>query len=379
MGRPGEAFGCGRRRALADFMKGVPMSLLFIGSTGDRAGHSLITWAIARRLTKMGLNVGFVKPFGTDPVSIDGRWIDHDAQLLTQSLRLKEPPEALCPFLVSDETWRAKGTDEIMAEFKSLVQELSESNDLVIIMGSKHIFFDDAACPVPDISFIRELDADCILIHRYRKISRTVYSILSVSSLVKNKMRGIILNRIPPQEMHQITSDLIPNLRQKGIPITSALPEDPVLSFRSLREVREILNSDILWGTEHLEKPVSAMTVGSADLSGELLVFKRAYNKIILLEASVDDGKVETPPGPRPVAGILLTGGRQPPSQLVEAAKRSHLPLLLAKEDTFTALEKLEQSTSHLSPEDEPKVRHVTELMERDGGFDRLMGSLGLS
>ena len=264
------------------------MSLLFIGSTGDRAGHSLITWAVARRLKEMGLEVGFVKPFGTDPVYIDGRWIDHDAYLLKQSLQLKEPLETLCPFLVSDETWRTKGKDEIMAGFKSLVQELSETRDLVIIMGSKHIFFDDAACPIPDISFIPELDADCILIHRYRKVSRTVYSILSVSSLVKNKMRGIILNRVPPEEIHQITSSLIPNLRQKGIPITSALPEDPVLSFRSLREVREILNSDILWGREHLEKPVGAMTVGSADLSGELLVFKRAYNKILLLEASVD-------------------------------------------------------------------------------------------
>jgi BioD-like phosphotransacetylase family protein len=362
--------------ALADFMKGVPMSLLFIGSTGDRAGHSLITWAIARKFVKMGLRVGFVKPFGTDPVYIGGRWIDHDAYLLKESLKLKEPLETICPFLVSDEAWRTKGRDEIMVEFKSLVQELSESKDILIIMGSKHIFFDDAACPIPDISFIPELNSDCILIHRYRKVSRAVYSILSVSSLAKDKMRGIILNRIPPEEIQQITSGLIPTLRQKGIPITTALPEDPVLSFRSLREVGEILKADILWGKEYLEKPVGGMTVGSADLTGELLLFKRAYNKIIILEASFDK-EVEEPR--RPLAGILLTGGRQPPSQLVRAAEKAHVPLLLIKEDTFAALEKLEQSTAHLSPEDEVKVRHVTELMERDGGFDRLVESLGLS
>jgi BioD-like phosphotransacetylase family protein len=355
------------------------MSLLFIGSTGDRGGHSLLTWAIARRLTKMGLSVGFVKPFGTDPVFIDGRWTDHDAHLLKQSLRLREPLETLCPFLVSDETWRALRPEEIMAALKSLVGELSASKDLVIIMGSRHIFFDDAACPIPDISFIPELNADILLIHRYRKISRTVYSLLSVSSLVKNKMRGIILNRVPPEEFQQISSGLIPTLRQKGIPIVSARPEDPVLSFRSIREVKEVLESEILWGEEHLEKPVAAVTVGSADLLGELLVFKRAYNKIILLEASIDEINTEASPGPRPVAGILLTGGRQPPSQLVEAAARSRVPLLLVKEDTFTALQKLEQSTSHLSPDDEGKVRRVTALMERDGGFDRLVKSLGLS
>jgi len=351
------------------------MSLLFIGSTGDRAGHSLITWATARKLLNMGFKVGFVKPFGTDPVYIGGRWIDHDAYLIKESLKLKEPMEAMCPFLVSDEAWRTKGSDVIMSEFKSLVQELSESKDIVIIMGSKHIFFDDAACPIPDIAFIPELKSDCILVHRYRKISRTVYSILSVSSLVRDKMKGIILNRIPPEEIQQITSGLIPTLREKGIPITTALPEDPVLSFRSLREIGEILKGDILQGMEYLEKPVSGMTVGSADLTGELLLFKRAYNKIILLEASFEEGPEEAA---RPVAGIILTGGRQPPSQLLEASRRARVPLLLIKEDTFAALEKLEQSTSHLSPEDEAKVRHVTELMERDGGFDRLVESLGL-
>jgi len=351
------------------------MSLLFIGSTGDRAGHSLITWALARKFMNMGFKVGFVKPFGTDPVYIGGRWVDHDAYLLKESLKLKEPMETICPFLVSDEAWRTKGSDEIMWEFKSLVQELSESKDILIIMGSKHIFFDDAACPIPDIAFIPELRSDCILIHRYRKISRTVYSILSVSSLVKGKMKGVILNRIPPEEIRQMTSGLIPTLRQKGIPITTALPEDPVLSFRSLREIAEILKGDFLWGREYLEKPVAGMTVGSADLTDELRLFKRAYNKIILLEASVHESEEGVQ---RPVAGILLTGGRHPPSQLVRAAEKARVPLLLIKEDTFAALEKLEQSTSHLSPEDEGKVRHMTELIERHGGFDRLVESLGL-
>jgi uncharacterized protein len=364
------------KSASSDFMKGVPMSLIFIGSTGDRAGHSLITWALARKFTMMGFRVGFVKPFGTDPVYIGGRWIDHDAHLLKESLKLKEPLETICPFLVSDEAWRTKGRDEIMMEIKSLVRELSESKDILIIMGSKHIFFDDAACPIPDTAFIPELNSACILIHRYRKVSRTVYSILSVSSLVKDRMKGIVLNRIAPEEIRQVSSGLIPTLRRKGIPVTTALPEDPVLSFRSLREIEEILKGNFLWGKEHVEKSVGGMTVGSADLTGELLLFKRAYNKIILLEASADEG-VEG--AARPLAGILLTGGRRPPSQLVQAAEKARVPLLLIEEDTFAALEKLEQSTSRLSPQDEVKVRHVTELMERDGGIDRLVESLGLS
>jgi len=52
------------------------LSFLFIGTTGDHAGHSLLTWAIARRLVEKGLNVGFLKPFGTYPVKLDEFWTD---------------------------------------------------------------------------------------------------------------------------------------------------------------------------------------------------------------------------------------------------------------------------------------------------------------
>ncbi|MBN2032496.1 MAG: phosphotransacetylase family protein [Deltaproteobacteria bacterium] len=354
------------------------MQNLFVGSTGDRAGHSLITWAIAGKLKEMGLTVGFFKPFGTDPVCIQDRWMDHDAYLLKESLKLREPPEAICPFLVSDEAWKTKAREEIMAHVKTLALEVSSSKDILIIMGSRHIFFDDAACPIPDIELIPEFDADCILIHRYRKVSRTVYSVLSFSSLVKEGMRGLIVNRIPPEEFREISSELVPTLREKGIPVTTALPEDPVLSFRSFRELGDILNGDIIWGKEHLDKPAGGMTVGSADLTGDLSPFKRAYNKIVILEAFFDQETEEKPSSARAVAGILLTGGRKPPDQLVQAATKARLPLLLVREDTFATLEKLDRVTSHLSPEDDKKVRHMTKLMEQDGGFDRLARSLGI-
>jgi hypothetical protein len=348
------------------------MSFLFIGSTGDRAGHTLIAWAIARRLLEKGMSIGFIKPFGTDPVHVHGQWTDQDAFLFKQSLNLSEPLERICPYLVSDETWRQKGNDEILEELKALAREVSDGKDVVLILGSKHIFFDDAACPIPDVALIPELNAEFVLVHRYRKVSKAIYSILSVSSLLRERIRGIFLNRVPPEEIREIQTHLVPSLRTKGIPITAALPEDPVLSFRSLREVGEVLEGQWLWG-EELGRPVGGMTVGATDLTEGLLLFKRAYNKIILLEPTTNSADATAP---RPVVGIVLTGGRSPAPQLLQAAKRANLPLLLVKQDTFPALERLEQSTSHLSPGDDVKVRHILELMAHEGALDRLLESL---
>jgi BioD-like phosphotransacetylase family protein len=348
------------------------MSFLFIGSTGDRAGHTLIAWAIARRLLEKGMSIGFIKPFGTDPVHIHGQWVDQDALLFKEALNLSQPLEQICPYLVSDETWRHKGNDEIIEELRTLAGDVSEGKDVVLILGSKHIFFDDAACPIPDVTLIPELNAEFILVHRYRKVSKAIYSILSVSSLLRERIRGIVLNRVPHEEIREIQTHLVPSLRAKGIPIFAALPEDPVLSFRSLREVGEVLEGRWLWGKE-LGKPVGAMTVGATDLTEGLLLFKRAYNKIILLEPTPNSTEATAP---RPVVGIILTGGRNPAPQLLQAAKRAKIPLLLVKHDTFPALERLEQSTSHLSPGDDAKVRHILELMDDEGALDKLLETI---
>ncbi len=355
------------------------MSLIFIGATGDRAGHSLITWSIARRLVERGNSVGFIKPFGTHPVNIDGVWTDCDALLFKEVLNLQEPFERICPYLLSEEAWRQRENKEVLEEIKSLARELSVGKDFLLVLGSEHIFSDDSSRPIPDVSLITELKADFVLVSRFRDTAKSIYSILSVSSLLKDRVKGIILNRVAPEKLEEISNKMIPSLAQKGIPIITALPEDPVLSFRSLGEIRDILDGEILWGGEYLGQSVGGMTVGSTDLKGELRLFKRAYNKIILLKPFPLDAETGEPPAHRAVAGILLTGGRNPAPQLLQVAKNSKTTLMLVKDDTFAVMERLEKTTSSLAPKDDFKVQRITELMDRDGALDRLLQSLGVS
>ncbi len=354
------------------------MSFLFIGSTGDRAGQSLMTWAIALRLVERGFSVGFMKPFGTHPIRVEGHWTDHDAFLFKGILKLQEPLTQICPYLLSEETWREKRAEEILKEIKSMAQELSTEKDILLIMGSKHIFYDETSCPVPDISLITELGADSLLINRYRKTSRSIYSILFVRSMLKDRIKGVILNRVPPEKLKEIQNEMLPSLSEKGVPIAIPLPEDPLLSFRSLREIGEILDGKFLCGEEKLHQPVGRMTVGTTDLKDELLLIKRVHNKIILLKPFSLDRRMDEPVARRSVAGILLTGGRNPPPQVLKAAKEADIPLMLVKEDTFSALERLEQTPPRLSPKDEPKARRFTELLDRGGAFDRLIQSLAI-
>ncbi|MBN1101867.1 MAG: phosphotransacetylase family protein [Deltaproteobacteria bacterium] len=353
------------------------MLFLFVGSTGDGAGHTLVTWAIARRLAERGLKVGFVKPVGTHPVQADGVWTDQDALLFKEALNLPETLSEICPHPLSEDSWKEMGSPEILTDLKGFLQKVSAGKDVLIIMGSRHVFFDDATGPLPDSSLIPALKADFILVHRPRKISKSIYSILSIYSLLKDNIRGIVFNRVTSSDLPSVRERVLPSLIRKGVPATTALPEDPFLSYRSLREIGEVLKAQILCREGSLEQPIASITVGSADLSGGLLIFKRAYNKIVFLAPGPPGGENGALQG-RPVAGILLTAGRQPAPQLLQAAAQARIPLLLVQDDTFAALERLEQSPSILSFRDEVKVRRFTELMERDRALDRLLERLRL-
>jgi hypothetical protein len=354
------------------------MSFLFVGATGDHTGHGLATWAIANRLSETGASVGFIKPFGTHPVRFQGAWTDRDALLLKEALHLQEPLDRICPFPVSQEASREAGAEYILDRIQSLAQAASKEKDILLIMGSRHVFFDDAAYGLSDISMTADLNADFVLVTRFRKTSACMYSILSVRSLLEDRMKGIIINRVPPERLEEIRNQMTPALSRKGVQITSAVPEDPFLSFRSLAEIKDILDGEVVVGEGRLHEPVAGLTVGGSELTGELRLLKRVYNKLILLAPPSQDSGIEEPFAPRSIAGIVLTGGRSPALQVLNAAERANIPVLQIELDTFAAKERLENAAAALSIKDTDKVRRFTELMNKDGSLDRFIESLGV-
>jgi hypothetical protein len=352
------------------------MPFLFISSTEDRAGRSLITWVLARRLAERGLRVGFMKPFGTNPVFMDGQWVDHDAVLIKEVLKLQEPVDQICPFLVSEEGWKGKTDEDMAEELQSLARGLSREKDIFMIMGSRHIFFDEPSCPIPDVALITTLNADLLLINRVRNTSRSVYSILFAKSMLRDRIKGVILNRIPPERMHEVQNHMIPTLINKEIPVTAVLAENPALSYRSLGEIREILEGEVLCGKGELTRPVGSVTVGTTDLRGELVLFKRVYNKVILLIPFSLDKEMKAQAACRSVAGILLTGGRRPADPILKAAERNDVPLILVEGDTFSTMERLEASPPRISARDEAKARILTDLMDQGGQLEAFVQTL---
>lgn len=354
------------------------MGCLFLGSTGDHAGQTLFTWALSRRLLEKGLKVSFFKPFATHPVESGGSWSDRDALFFKEALDLQAPLDTICPFVLTGTSLMDSSPEGIIDQIATTVKRISSEVDLLLIMGFKDIFFDDMSHPVSDTSLINALGADLLLLTRYQEASTAIYSILSICSLLRERVKGIVLNRVPPEKLELIRGQFLPFLVQKGVPISACLPEDPILACRSLREVLEVVEGELLLGEERLELPVAGMTVGSVDLDGGLVVFKRVYNKVVLVGPQTMETGVDGASGTRSVVGILLTSHRMPPPVVMDSARRAGIALALVKGDTFATLDRLQRSAPSLSPADQGKLRRFTELLDQDQALDTLIASLGL-
>ena len=79
------------------------MQTLFIGSTAGNSGKTLITVGLGLALRECGYKVGYLKPLGKMPITVNGKTVDADAQFLKGILQLTEPVEQICPVVLTQD------------------------------------------------------------------------------------------------------------------------------------------------------------------------------------------------------------------------------------------------------------------------------------
>lgn len=340
------------------------MHSIFVGSTGNQPGQTIVAWALAEKMKEKGLKVGFFKPYGLLPPQTtsppESLW-DSDVFLLKEVLNLAEEGRTLCPVMVTENSLgEVSGNmgEDLLKRIDAAFQEVSRGKDVVLIMGAKEIFFGGEMSPLSDSVLVKRLNATVLLADRYQRDNLTFYSILSLNSFLEGRVKAAILNHVPPEKMDHVKSRVIPFLREKGLRSAGAVPEDPLLSAFSVADLAEWVGGEILCGAEGAGQLIVSFTIGSKILEGPLSLFKQVYNKILLVR--LGDGDKGS------VGGILLTGGKAPSELILRKATEQSIPLVLVPTDTFQTMERLEKARPALGIRDHYKVRQFLRLIDQD-------------
>jgi predicted transcriptional regulator len=93
-----------------------------------------------------------------------------------------------------------------------------------------------------------------------------------------------------------------------------------------LREVKEILDADVIVGEEKLDMEVS--TAFGADLMSDVMAFAKAGS---ILLTGLTNAQVIKTAATRHIAAIILVRGKEPSTEAIDMAEELQIPILTTK------------------------------------------------
>ena len=339
------------------------MKALYIGSTAGNSGKTMITMGIGLRLKEQGLKVGYLKPVGRSPVTREGRLADGDAEYLKRVLSLDDPLDDICPVVVTQDLvargLRGEGLD-LVPPIRMAFERIAQGKDVVLVGGSGSLT-EGLFLGVAGLQVVKALGLPVLLVDPYHT-EVCVDCILAAREALGNRLLGVVLNRVTPASLPEVTGAVVPFLQRRGIPVLGTMPHDLVLDAITVRQLHGVLGGRVLCGEDRLDEFVERFAVGAMDVEAALSHFLKQPNKAVITGGHRSDilmAALETS-----TRCLVLTGDQPPNNLILSRAAERGVPVLLVPDDTLTTVEKLEGVLGRIRIREERKVARARQLID---------------
>lgn len=354
------------------------MRTIIITSTKPYTGKSGLAIALITYLADHGYDVGYFKPYGTMPVTVDGLVTDEDALYVNQVLRRPSELKDVCPVVRSQsliETVLTSGespvsADEVLAAFG----RCAEGRDVMVVEGPTEP--SQGACVGLHAHAVATmLDAPVLLVDRPRSTDLPEDA-LWVCEQLRERLGGVVLNGIDESRLQVARTRVAPFLESHGIAVFGVIENDPTLGAVTVAEIVDVLGGTVLTAHDRLSDTVESFMVGAMGQDKALRFFRRKVNKAVITggdRADVQLAALETS-----TRCIVLTGNQLPGAAVLSRAEELGVPMILVDTDTLTAVERMETLLGRVHLHDPEKAARIRALFERDVDVPRLLTAFNL-
>ncbi len=337
---------------------------LYLATTETHCGKSLVSLGIMDLLLRRTQRVGVFRPI----IKCQGpNRIDKNLDLLLKYFHLPWQYEETY-------AWRqlealdllAQGRhDDLLNGVIAKYKALEAKSDFVLIIGSD-LSAESAALDFDiNVELAQSLGSPVLLVARGDKenMDEIVSPILMAVESFKrkgNQLVGSVVNRVDPDELHEVRRALRETLPEEAQPI-AVIPADKDLASPSMAEVVEHLGAEVLYGKELLNYRVYEYMI----IAMQMEHYLARLRKWALLITPGDRGDVilsaiqahASGNYPR-LAGILLTTGERPAptvKRLLDGLP-STLPIVAVDAETFETARNLRGVRSYITADKEDKI-----------------------
>jgi len=355
------------------------MQPLFIGSTAGNSGKTMITVGLGLALKECGYKVGYMKPLGKLPITVEGKVVDADAQFLKGILQLAEPLDQICPVVMTQDLV-ARGLrgeiPDLHARIQAAYEAISAGKDIILIGGAGSLA-DGTFLGISGTRLAKEFRAPVMLIDPHQTQNEVCLDcILAAKETLGDRLMGVVLNRVTPQSLPEVEQMVVPFLGTKGVEVLGVLSLDRVLDAVTVRQMIEILDGKVICGQDRLEEFVERFSVGAMDVDAALGYFRKLPNKAVITgghRADIQLAALETS-----TKCLVLTGDQMPNEIIIGRAREVGVPMISVHYDTLTTVEKLEAVLGRIRIREERKVQRARELLRDRLNYRRIVEKLGL-
>ena len=347
---------------------------IYIASPSAGTGKSTVALGLVASLTKVVAKVGVFRPF------VDSRDADPFLALLLARSGSSAPATGCIGV-----TWDEYHADpeEALSRIVSSYRALARDHDVVIIDGSD--FTDVAGTPELALNarVAANLGVPVLLVVSGQGSPEDVRSSVEVSiaEIAENHARTVaaVANKCPAAGRRAV-SEAIAGI--EGITTTTTLPEIPLLTAPSVREVLEALDGELISGDAALlEREAESVLVAAMDVSHVLerltegqLVIVPADRSAALISLAAAQASSSFPS----MSGLVLNGGFSVAQHALRLIQGLGLPLpvFTSPLDTFAAASTAGSLTGELAHGSERKVDVAVTAFEQEADVESLLAAL---
>lgn len=353
------------------------MKTLFITSTCEYCGKTLVALGLGKRLKSDGYKVGYMKMLGMFPTTMDGVIVDSDASVVCDVLELKDPPDYISPVIMTQDVIAQayNGEDLKLAEkFVNAHNEISKDKDVVIIEGTV-IFGEGSLLGLSAKDMINRLNAKVVIVDNAKK-EVFVDDILMAKDILGDKIIGIIMNQVELPKLDYIQRRVLPYLASKNINTLGVLLNDPFLMSVTIRELAESLGGEIICCKHKQDELVERFSVGAMNVEGALSYFRKIRSKAVITGG--DRGDIQLAALETNTQCLILTGNLYPNDVIIAMAEEREVPIMVVRSDTLTVVQRVEDIMSTMRISDKRKIERATQLVNDEVNFKLLYEQLNL-
>ena len=351
------------------------MVTVYVASSHPYSGKTLTCIVLGTRWQRQGRRIGYLKPLGLMPVTVEGNVTDEDARFVARQLGLEAPPSRLCP-VVLDRSSCHMDPREARQRVQDAYTAAARDKDLMLVNGVGDVLSRGSMIGLNGVTVAELLDTKVLLVTRCNSFL-DAEDILAAGRALGDRIVGVVLNRVPDCRRDEIEELVIPCLEEQGLTVLGMMPDDPILYSVTVQEIAEATAGELLCAAEAAGELVESFVVGAMGVESALRYFRKTPRKCVITGGDRSDiqlAALETP-----TKCLILTGGLRPSHTVIARAEQQNTPLLLVGEDTLTVVGIIEEMLGKLRVREQKKVDHALKQFEQHLDLARLEALLGIA